>query len=509
MKILFVKGPEAFEPIELDESKVYCIGREPEKGQENIAMNSPALSRNHFLLSCNGGDWWIEDLKSFNGIRVNRKKILRARLSEGDQIEAGEYQFQFGENSPEEPEIETANETYAKPKELTATRKKYERAPVQEAAGASDAGSDKKINKLKLYWAQLDFKWKSMGALAVLGILLHSLVWIPFQAMVEKDLLREALEGGRLLTEQLGDEYRAFDEGSQALINCEAFALGSQSILQAFVVNRQRSVLCPTGQAAPMDSLLSQAQQSEQFTTNCHQRLDALAGESCWMVDPIHKRGARTELIGFSMIHFFPVRVGEALEAYDRYRWQSFFLVLLLMLIFGWLWNAQLKRRLDWLSSEVHLLFAGTLQNLEKLESFAAFDKLIDEVNRINSKSNQVLSQQDPGGHGGADFLQSLLEQVLLLEERAVMVVDRENQILAVSPSLPELIPLQEGYLGSHLMDGIGDTHLQGELVGFLNELSMGSDVLDQNLSLSDRVVSVRGMPIYQDGEQVASLLIF
>jgi hypothetical protein len=258
-----------------------------------------------------------------------------------------------------------------------------------------------------------------------------------------------------------------------------------------------------------MTALVKVAADSGSFATSCSLQMDIRGGESCWMVEPVTAKGARSDLLGFSILQFFPVRVLDALEAQDRFRWQSLLLCLLILGALGYFFHLQIRRSLLSLTEEVHLLFTGTVQNLEHFDSFAALNPLVDEINRLNSKSNQALNPDTPSGSSEAGFLQSLMEQVLLLEERAVMVVDQDNQILAISSSLPDLVPLQEEYLGAHIMDGIGDTHLQGELVGFLNELTGSSEILDKTLALSDRMISVRGMPIYQNGEQVATLLIF
>src|SRR5690606_34646804 len=174
-----------------------------------------------------------------------------------------------------------------------------------------------------------------------------------------------------------------------------------------------------------------------------------------------------------------------------------------------WFIHKNLRKGLRNLTEDVHLLFTGTAQKVETLESFASFGPLIEEINRLNSKLNQELKAQVGGMPLEAGFLHELFQQVFLLEERPMMAVNRDNQIIAISEALHAVIPLSENFMDSHVTEGVNDTHLQGELMSLLNELSMGSEILDRSLSLADRVVHVRGMPVYLRGDYIASVLIF
>jgi hypothetical protein len=90
-----------------------------------------------------------------------------------------------------------------------------------------------------------------------------------------------------------------------------------------------------------------------------------------------------------------------------------------------------------------------------------------------------------------------------------VLAIDHENQILAYSPFAPEVIPLSESAIDLHVSEGIADTHLQGELMRFLNDLSQSHEVMDRALAMSDRIVQAQGLPLYVRGEHKASLILF
>ena len=95
----------------------------------------------------------------------------------------------------------------------------------------------------------------------------------------------------------------------------------------------------------------------------------------------------------------------------------------------------------------VQLAISGTVTKVDRPESFAALDPLVGEINRLISKSYQEVRPSSGEVASEASFLQVILQQVLLLEERAVMAVDKDNQFIAASASLAEVIPVNVGAL--------------------------------------------------------------
>jgi len=60
----------------------------------NIAIPLPTVSAHHCRLYQVKSSWYIEDLDSRNGTRVNQKRIGKRRLRVGDRISIGELEFQ-------------------------------------------------------------------------------------------------------------------------------------------------------------------------------------------------------------------------------------------------------------------------------------------------------------------------------------------------------------------------------------------------------------------------------
>ena len=63
------------------------FGRDPAC---DLVLNDDAISARHVRLSFHHGQWWVEDLGSTNGTRLNQSALATpAVLATGDQIECG------------------------------------------------------------------------------------------------------------------------------------------------------------------------------------------------------------------------------------------------------------------------------------------------------------------------------------------------------------------------------------------------------------------------------------
>ncbi len=70
------------------------VGRHPSCG---VQLPSSAVSRQHALVTCEHGDYWLDDLGSRNGTLLNGKRIDRAtRLQPGDLIVVCDQRLRFG-----------------------------------------------------------------------------------------------------------------------------------------------------------------------------------------------------------------------------------------------------------------------------------------------------------------------------------------------------------------------------------------------------------------------------
>lgn len=77
-------------PIRLLPERKYFIGR----GEgNNIVVSDPEVSRKHAVIYYEDGGFAIEDLTSRNGTFVNRKKIEKVGIKDGDKIKVGNRVF--------------------------------------------------------------------------------------------------------------------------------------------------------------------------------------------------------------------------------------------------------------------------------------------------------------------------------------------------------------------------------------------------------------------------------
>jgi pSer/pThr/pTyr-binding forkhead associated (FHA) protein len=71
---------------------VMTIGRSP---QSDIFLDDVTVSRHHARVVKDPNGHLVEDLNSLNGTYVNRKRIERHRLSDGDELQIGKFKLAF------------------------------------------------------------------------------------------------------------------------------------------------------------------------------------------------------------------------------------------------------------------------------------------------------------------------------------------------------------------------------------------------------------------------------
>lgn len=59
----------------------------------DIVLNHPSVSRRHARLEKRSSKWWLLDLKSTNGIKVNDKQVSESEISQGDRLLIGSVQL--------------------------------------------------------------------------------------------------------------------------------------------------------------------------------------------------------------------------------------------------------------------------------------------------------------------------------------------------------------------------------------------------------------------------------
>ena len=76
------------------------IGRAPES---DLRLKDSSVSRRHAVVTIGPKGAFIEDVRSVNGVTVNRRRIRHARLADGDVIELGLRRFRFTAPPAREP----------------------------------------------------------------------------------------------------------------------------------------------------------------------------------------------------------------------------------------------------------------------------------------------------------------------------------------------------------------------------------------------------------------------
>src|SRR5688500_8012870 len=59
----------------------------------DLVLNHPSVSRKHARVEARNNHWWIVDLKSTNGVKINGNLITEAQVSAGDKILIGSVQL--------------------------------------------------------------------------------------------------------------------------------------------------------------------------------------------------------------------------------------------------------------------------------------------------------------------------------------------------------------------------------------------------------------------------------
>ena len=61
----------------------------------DLVLNHPSVSRKHARIELRNGKWWIVDLKSTNGVKINGNLISEAQISSGDKVLVGSVQLEL------------------------------------------------------------------------------------------------------------------------------------------------------------------------------------------------------------------------------------------------------------------------------------------------------------------------------------------------------------------------------------------------------------------------------
>src|SRR5688500_727975 len=61
----------------------------------DVILNHPSVSRKHARFEARNDQWWIVDLKSTNGVKVNGNLVTEAQVNAGDKLHIGSVQLEL------------------------------------------------------------------------------------------------------------------------------------------------------------------------------------------------------------------------------------------------------------------------------------------------------------------------------------------------------------------------------------------------------------------------------
>ncbi|MBI1303011.1 MAG: FHA domain-containing protein [Phycisphaera sp.] len=97
MAFLEVKSPRWTRRIDFGSDPI-SVGRHPDN---QIQFNDDGLSRKHCVFERRPDGWWVQDLGSRNGTKVNGVRVANASLTAGDVVRVGNLEIRF--MAPEAP----------------------------------------------------------------------------------------------------------------------------------------------------------------------------------------------------------------------------------------------------------------------------------------------------------------------------------------------------------------------------------------------------------------------
>jgi pSer/pThr/pTyr-binding forkhead associated (FHA) protein len=90
-KIVLSMNNAVIREVTLSKERV-TIGRRP---QNDIVIESAAVSAEHAMIVTRNNDSFLEDLNSINGTQINGQPVKKHFLQHGDVIELAEYQIRY------------------------------------------------------------------------------------------------------------------------------------------------------------------------------------------------------------------------------------------------------------------------------------------------------------------------------------------------------------------------------------------------------------------------------
>ncbi|WP_434299563.1 FHA domain-containing protein [Corallococcus exiguus] len=109
----YMNGPREGQRIEISEAQEHVFGRDEKEA--DVILKDDLVSRKHAKVRRDWSGTHVEDLGSRNGIKVNKKRVNRKALKDGDELEIGATRFVYVDPAepPDEPAVSLAAESSA------------------------------------------------------------------------------------------------------------------------------------------------------------------------------------------------------------------------------------------------------------------------------------------------------------------------------------------------------------------------------------------------------------
>jgi pSer/pThr/pTyr-binding forkhead associated (FHA) protein len=126
-------------PILIDKP-ILLIGRHQDC--DIVLMHNPKVSRRHCCVAQSGNRYFIRDLGSMNGVRVNRKRISEVELQPADEVLVADVSFIFERDDvPKAPDHESrkrAEKKRRRPDQTSEESSRDEPVAVDDDASVDD-----------------------------------------------------------------------------------------------------------------------------------------------------------------------------------------------------------------------------------------------------------------------------------------------------------------------------------------------------------------------------------
>ncbi|MFB1482007.1 FHA domain-containing protein [Corallococcus sp. RDP092CA] len=111
----YMNGPREGQRIEISEAQEHIFGRDEKEA--DVILKDDLVSRKHAKVRRDWSGTHVEDLGSRNGIKVNKKRVNRKALKDGDELEIGATRFVYVDPAepPDEPAVSLSAESASAP----------------------------------------------------------------------------------------------------------------------------------------------------------------------------------------------------------------------------------------------------------------------------------------------------------------------------------------------------------------------------------------------------------